>query len=120
MEELNYHPRRVARGLASNRTGNIGFILTEDHFSRAEPFYTKIFLGSNLESAKLHYYVLLTTVPKSFRKDRDIPRFLLERNVDGIILAGSIPASLITYVQDQALPAFDFAMSLSGPFGFSG
>jgi LacI family transcriptional regulator len=116
MEELDYHPRRVARGLASKRTGNIGFILTEDHFSRAEPFYTKIFLGSNLESTKLHYYVLLTTVPKSFRKDRDIPRFLLERNVDGIILAGSIPAPLIAYVQDQNLPVvFIDYLPKSGP-----
>lgn len=41
--ELNYHPRSVARGLASKKTYNIGFILTEDHFSRTEPFYTKIF-----------------------------------------------------------------------------
>ncbi|MGQ9854930.1 MAG: LacI family DNA-binding transcriptional regulator, partial [Candidatus Oleimicrobiaceae bacterium] len=38
--ELNYHPHRSARGLVTQRSGNLGFILTDDHFSRAEPFYT--------------------------------------------------------------------------------
>ena len=36
MKELNYHPRRSAKGLAMRRSGNIGFILTDDHFSRSE------------------------------------------------------------------------------------
>ncbi|MEE9170018.1 MAG: LacI family DNA-binding transcriptional regulator, partial [bacterium] len=50
MAELNYHPQRSARGLATKRSGNIGFILTDDHFSRSEPFYTKIFLGTEFEA----------------------------------------------------------------------
>ena len=53
--ELNFHPRRTARGLASQKTHNIGFILTEDHFSQAEPFYTKIFLDTEFETRKHHY-----------------------------------------------------------------
>ncbi|TDI84668.1 MAG: LacI family transcriptional regulator [Caldithrix sp.] len=102
--ELNYHPRRTARGLASQRTYNLGFILTEDHFSQAEPFYTKIFLGSEIEARKHHYYILLTTVQKNFRQGAPIPRFLLERNVDGVILAGKVSNGLIDFVQGMGLP----------------
>ena len=101
---LNYYPRRIARGLASKTSGNIGLILTEDHFSRAEPFYTKVFLGTEFEARKYHYYVLLTTVDKVFRKDQHIPRFLLEKNVDGVILAGTIPSGLIDYIRSTSLP----------------
>ena len=36
MKELNCHPRRSAKGLATRRSRNIGFILTDDHFSRSE------------------------------------------------------------------------------------
>lgn len=117
IEDLNYHPRRVARGLASKTTGNIGFILTDDHFSRAEPFYTKVFLGSEFEARKHHYYILLTTVKNSFRRTQHIPRFLLERNVDGIILAGTVPASLIEVVRETRLPFVmaDF-LPKSGPY----
>lgn len=100
IDELNYHPRHSARGLASKKSGNIGFILTDDHFSRAEPFYTKIFLGSEFEARKYNYYILLTTVEQKFSK-KSIPRFLLEKNVDGIILAGHVPEGLINYINSN-------------------
>ncbi|MDZ7292469.1 MAG: LacI family transcriptional regulator, partial [candidate division KSB1 bacterium] len=103
IQELNYHPKRAARGLATRKSGNIGFILTDDHFSRAEPFYTKIFLGTEFEARKHNYYVLLTTVSKTFSAD-EIPRFLLEKNVDGVILAGHVPVKLVDYIQKQELP----------------
>ena len=103
IDELNYHPHGIARGLASKKRGNIGFILTDYHFSKAEPFYTKIFLGSEFEARQHNYYILLTTVENKFTK-RDIPRFLLERNVDGVILAGKVPAGLIDYIYKYDLP----------------
>lgn len=104
IRELNYHPRRHARALASQKTGNIGFILTEDHFSRAEPFYTKIFLGTEFESRKYNYYILLTTVPSNFRIETDLPRFLRERNVDGVLFAGRVPAALTEHIRQLELP----------------
>ena len=103
IDELDYHPRRSAQGLASKKSGNIGFILTTDHFSNAEPFYTKIFLGSEFEARKHNYYIILTTVEQKFNK-KSIPRLLLERNVDGVILAGKVPDGLIHYIQQIDLP----------------
>ena len=38
IRELDYHPRRSARVLATLKTGNIGFILSDKHFYQAEPF----------------------------------------------------------------------------------
>ena len=104
IEELNYHPRRSAQTLASHQTGNIGFILTEDHFSHAEPFYTKIFLGTEFESRDHNFYVLLTTVPNTFRPAIDTPRFLRERNVDGVVLAGRVPSGLCKQIHRLDLP----------------
>ncbi|MBN2009634.1 LacI family DNA-binding transcriptional regulator [candidate division KSB1 bacterium] len=100
ISDLNYHPRHSARGLASKKSGNIGFILTDDHFSRAEPFYTKIFLGSEFEARNYNYYILLTTIEQNFCK-KSIPRFLLEKNVDGVILAGHIPDGLINFLSNN-------------------
>ncbi|MDZ7374978.1 MAG: LacI family transcriptional regulator [candidate division KSB1 bacterium] len=104
IEELGYHPRRFARSMASKRTGNIGFILTSDHFSRAEPFYTKIFLGSEFEARNYDYYILLTTVEKRGKSAGQLPRFLLERNVDGVIFAGYVPVSLVERVHELGVP----------------
>ncbi|RMD99614.1 MAG: LacI family transcriptional regulator [Calditrichaeota bacterium] len=104
IEELGYHPRASARTLATRRTGNIGFILTDDHFSRAEPFYTRVFLGTEFEARERNYYILLTTVPREFSPSQHAPRFLVERNVDALIMAGKVPDSLIQYVMKFKLP----------------
>ena len=102
--ELNYHPQRSARGLASKSSGNIGFILTDDHFNVAEPFYTRVFLGTEFEARKHNYYVLLTTVAPTVRATKEMPRFLLEHNVDGVIIAGKIGAPWIEFVRERNLP----------------
>jgi LacI family transcriptional regulator len=102
--ELNYHPQRSARGLASRSSGNIGFLLTDEHFSSAEPFYTRIFLGTEVEARNLSYYVLLTTVADNVGGTKMLPRFFLEHNVDGVIIAGKIGTSWIEYVHEKNLP----------------
>ncbi|MFA6541651.1 MAG: LacI family DNA-binding transcriptional regulator [Bacteroidota bacterium] len=104
VSELNYHPQRSGRFLASKLSGNIGFILTEEHFSKSEPFYTRIFLGTEFEARKSNYYVLLTTVNFNVKETEEIPRFLLESNVDGVIIAGKIGSSWIDYIRERNLP----------------
>jgi LacI family transcriptional regulator len=104
IKKLNYHPSRSGRRLVSQKTGNIGFILTEDHFLRSEPFYTRIFLGTEFEARNYEYYILLTTIPSDYNVKDHIPRFLLEKNVDGIIFAGKVPASIINQVERYNLP----------------
>jgi LacI family transcriptional regulator len=104
VKELGYHPTRAARGLASSTSGNIGFIVSEEHFAQAEQFYTRVFLGTEFE-ARLHdYYVLLTVVGRRFGNGASVPRFLLERNVDGVIVAGSVNDKFIEYIHAMGLP----------------
>lgn len=104
VNKLNYYPKRSARGLPIKRCGNIGFILTDDHFSKSEPFYTKIFIGTELEARNYRNYILLTTVPRYFAPEKDIPLFLLEKNVDGVILAGWVPDELISIIRSRNIP----------------
>lgn len=104
IRKLGYVPSTSARNLASNKTNNIGFILQESHFSRSEPFYTRIFLGTEFESKKHNYYVLLETVPENYSKSDNTPRLLRERNVDGIIIAGKVSHELLEQVEGSGLP----------------
>ena len=108
IRELDYHPSRSARGLVSKQSGNIGFILRDDHFSRSEPFYTKIFLGTEFQAREDEYYILLTTVPATYATGDPLPRFVLERNVDGVILAGAVPGSLVTSPIPFRGPVYDW------------
>lgn len=104
VRELGYVPSAMARNLASNRTNNIGFILRESHFTLSEPFYTRIFLGTEFESKNHNYYVLLATVTDDYEKNVDTPRLLKERNVDGIIIAGKVNKALLEEVEESGIP----------------
>ena len=86
IKELDYHPSRSAAGLVTKKTGNIGFILTDDHFLKTEPFYTRIFLGTEFVTRGNEYYVLLATIDRDFKEGSVMPRFIRERSVDGIII----------------------------------
>jgi LacI family transcriptional regulator len=104
IKKLNYHPSRSARGLVSQKTGNIGFILRDDHFLRSEAFYTRIFLGAEFEARDYEYYILLTTIPSDYSNKDRLPRFILEKNVDGIIIAGKVPNAIIEQIEKYNLP----------------
>jgi len=111
IKALNYYPSRSARDLVSKKTGNIGFILTDDHFLRTEPFYTRIFLGTEFEARDGKYYILLTTVKSDFSDSDPLPRFILDKSVDGLIVAGKVPQNLIDRICGLKLPIVfvDFA-----------
>ena len=104
VNDLNYRPSRIARGLAMQQTQNIGFLLTDDHFLRTEPFYTHIFLGSEFEARDHNYYVLLNTIPNKFNECDHLPRFILEKNVDGVIIAGKVPPEILTCMEVYKIP----------------
>ena len=104
IRDMNYRPSKMARGLVLRQTQNIGFILTDDHFIRTEPFYTYIFLGTEFEARGHKYYILLNTIPSVFNQEDCLPRFVKENNVDGIIIAGKVPQELITCITPYHIP----------------
>jgi LacI family transcriptional regulator len=101
---LGYIPTRAARELASHKTGNIGFILREDHFTRGEPFYTRVFLGTEFGARSESLYVLLATVPRSYDREIHRPRFLRERTIDGLLVAGKVSRELLEDVARLDIP----------------
>ncbi len=103
IEEMDFYPRRSARTLASRKTGNIGFVISDVHFTRAEPFYTRIFLGCEFEARQFDYYILLTSVESTFSAKK-IPRFLKEGNVDGVITAGSMNDRWLYEIRKMGIP----------------
>lgn len=103
-DRLGYAPSRSARGLAARQTGNVGFVLREDHFRQSEPFYTRVFLGAEFEARRRGLYVLLSTVPDPYDPDEHAPRFLGEHSVDGVVVAGGVDGALIEQLQARSIP----------------
>ncbi|MCH8929200.1 MAG: LacI family DNA-binding transcriptional regulator [Candidatus Marinimicrobia bacterium] len=105
IKKLNFHPRHSARNLALAKGGSIGFVLTEQFFRVSEPFYTRILLGAEFEAAQQGFYTLLSRVKEPFDFPKDIPRFLLDRSIDGIIVAGRAPKRLLKFINERKIPS---------------
>ncbi len=104
IKELDFHPRHSARNLALAKGGSIGFVLTEQFFRVSEPFYTRILLGAEFEAEQQGFYTLLSRVKDPFDYPKDIPRFLLDKSVDGIIVAGRAPKRLLRFIKEKKIP----------------
>lgn len=102
--QLGYIPTQAARQLAAQRTGNVGFVLRIDHFTRSEPFYTHIFLGTEFEAHKHNLYVLLTAIPEAYVPGEHTPRFLRDQNVDGVLVAGKVDHAFLAEMEGTGLP----------------
>ncbi len=100
---LGYTPSRTARGLAAGRTGNLGFVLRDDHFRQSEPFYTRVFLGAEFEARRRGLYVLLSTVPEHYDASH-APRFLQEHSVDGVVVAGRVDDGFLDALRRSGIP----------------
>ncbi|MBC8401711.1 MAG: LacI family DNA-binding transcriptional regulator [Candidatus Marinimicrobia bacterium] len=104
IDEYNYKPSRSAQQLVSQRSGNIGFIISDIHLSRSEAFYTRILLGAELEARNYNMYILLSTVGDKIDVPAGIPRFINSQDVDGLVIAGSVPVALVKYVHKLKIP----------------
>ncbi len=104
IDDLDYQPSPLARGLVMRYTGNIGFVLTEDHFLRTEPFYTRIFLGTEFGARDSDHFVLLATIPTDFSSSDYLPRFITQKSVDALIIAGKVPQAFLAKVMHYHFP----------------
>lgn len=84
IEEHNYHPNIIAKGLAKSKTYNIGLVVSGDYNIVELPFFQKCMLGICKVASSMDYDVLLTIVT-----DEDISqlkRVVINHKADGIIL----------------------------------
>ncbi len=84
IRELNYVPSPIARGLMSNRTHSIGLVSSaiSDHF------FGEVAAGAEVQARRRGYYLVIASVEEHAEADeRAYLRLMLERRVEGLIVA---------------------------------
>ena len=88
IEEKNYRPSSVAKGLAHSKTYNIGCVIPGDASVMDLPFFQQCLIGISETAAVENYDVLLAMV---FDNDcSQLERIIRNRKVDGIILGRTL------------------------------
>jgi DNA-binding LacI/PurR family transcriptional regulator len=124
IEELDYHPNAVARGLRSQRTLTIGFIASDysplDVF--VSPYSAGVLTGLAAELKSNGYYLLVH--PLMIGEDlAPLGRLLRSGRLDGVVvrLVESAPASdaLMELVAAAGLPCVCLERPVDARFGFA-
>jgi LacI family transcriptional regulator len=82
-EEMEYTPNAVARGLVQKQTGTLGLIIPDI----TNPFYPELARGVEERASLAGYNTFLCNTNYDLAKEESYLHNLLEKRVDGIILA---------------------------------
>ena len=81
--KLGYRPHPFARGLRTNRSHTVGMVVPD----LMNPLFPPIFRGAEAVLAEAGYSVLVANGDNNAETERAVTTTLLERRVDGLILA---------------------------------
>ena len=104
-KEWNYQPNAAARALSTQKTGHIGFILSDtvtDGWSNA--YFAQQFAGVELAARERGYSLLVSMYNLSNIDTFVIPRKIGQRNVDGVVLTGFVQAAVVEQFKKFEIP----------------
>ncbi|MFZ7942526.1 LacI family DNA-binding transcriptional regulator [Neobacillus sp. 19] len=85
IQEMNYHPNKIARSMITKRTNTIGLIIPDIR----NPFFPELVRGVEDVAKKYHYNVFLCNTDEDIEREESSLRLLRENHVDGIVFANS-------------------------------
>ncbi len=110
IEQNNYTPSVVAKGLAQSKTYNIGWVIPGDTADKDLPFFQRCMVGVSEMASTRDYDVVVSMV---FDKDiSQLERLVRNNKVDGIILS----RTLVEDSQVQFLRQKDFPFVVVGSY----
>lgn len=103
IEEHHYRPNIIARGLAQNKTFNLGVVLPGDYNVVELPFFQKCMLGVSRVASARGYDVLISMV--TAKDTNQLKRVVTNRKIDGAILTRTLANDKpMKYLLQEGLP----------------
>jgi LacI family transcriptional regulator len=102
MQELNYRPSSVARGLAMQKTATLGLVLTEIE----TPLFLQAVTPIEREARQAGYSLLLMNA-RNESDEQEAVQLLLEKQVDGMVIISTSdprPNDHLHTVQNEGIP----------------
>lgn len=103
IEEHNYSPNVIAKGLAQNKTYNLGIVLPGDYNIAELPFFQSCMLGISRIASAEGYDVLLSMVTED--NIAQLERAVTNRKIDGAILTRTLVNDApMRYLKENGIP----------------
>lgn len=103
-KELDYHPSALAAGLAGKRTRNLGVVFGTSEHGLSNPFYSFVMEGVTQTVVERGFNLLIARLEGAYEGPSSLPKFVREKNCDGVILIGRVEPRLVADLQDRKTP----------------
>ncbi|MCF6093790.1 LacI family transcriptional regulator [Microaerobacter geothermalis] len=100
IEQLQYKPSQIARGLVSRKTKTLGLILPDI----TNPFFPELARAVEDTAQRHEYTVILCNSDNQLQKEEKYFQLLQEKCVDGIIIAGEVNSKYMSNIIANGTP----------------
>ncbi len=101
---LDYHPSAMAAGLAGKRTRNIGVVFGSGEHTFINPFYSFAMEGIARTIAGKPFNLMFAYLEGAYQGPPSLPKFVREKNTDGVILVGRVEPRMVSDLLDKRIP----------------
>ena len=103
IEENNYKPNPIAKGLANQRTYNIAWIVPGDSGITDLPFFQKCMTGVIKVAESMDYDVLISVVYEN--ENESLKRIVRNKKVDGVVLGRTLKNDAnVAFLKESGIP----------------
>ena len=103
-KEMEYHPSALAAGLAGKRTHNLGVVFGTGEHGLSNPFYSFVMEGITQTVVERGYNLLFAKLEGAYEGPSSLPKFVREKNCDGVILVGHVETRFVMDLQERRTP----------------
>ncbi len=103
IDEVNYKPNPMAKGLADQRTYNIGWVIPGDTIATDLPFFQRCMMGVSEVTMSENYDILISIVYDD--NIAQLKRIVENKKVDGLIIGRTLVDDIsIKYLKKSNIP----------------
>ncbi len=103
INEHNYTPSAIAKGLAQSKTYNIGWVIPGDYSMAELPFFQKCLMGIAEMSSPMQYDILVSMISEN--DISQLERVVTNHKIDGAIIGRTVRNDIaVEYLLKQGMP----------------
>lgn len=111
MEALDYRPSAIAKGLASNKSGSVGVLISELH----GPFYGMMMSAIETELRNADVHAIIAAGHSEAAEEKEAIEFLLSRKCDALVLwVESVSDKYLLELSKRSTPVFILGRKING------
>lgn len=100
-EEMGYKPPSANKKNIVSENYNIGVIIPEHFLSRYDSFYWMLYQTITKFATTKGCFSLMEVISATDEAERNLPKFVLEKKVDGLILMGGMQKEYLKVLQEE-------------------